>query len=164
MIRCGDPQSKEDIQSSDKAATVYMKGPFIYVAEQAKSKQTERKRGLLLWSDEIIRDLIKPNWSVKTDINLTAMLHMYQTLWVWLICFIFREIAQKRRHWKILEFSYFKVVFKCWCFIALKVMSLLGKRFIGFTVCVCVWGVYHLYGPVEASVVFSLKEIQVLNS
>lgn len=43
-------------------------------------------------------------------------------------------------------------------------MSLLGKRFIGFTVCVCVWGVYHLYGPVEASVVFSLKEIQVLNS
>lgn len=48
MIRCGDPQSKEDIQSSDEAATVYMKGPFIYVAEQAKSKQTERKRGLLL--------------------------------------------------------------------------------------------------------------------
>lgn len=47
MIRCGDPQSKEDIQSSDKAATVYMKGPFIY-ADQAKSKQTERKRGLLL--------------------------------------------------------------------------------------------------------------------
>lgn len=106
MIRCGDPQSKEDIQSSDKAATVYMKGPFIYVAEQAKSKQTERKRGLLLWSDEIIRDLIKPNWSVKTDINLTAMVHMYQTLWVWLIFVLFSERSHKRddteRSWSFL--------------------------------------------------------------
>lgn len=83
-----------------------MKGPFIYVAEQAKSKQTERKRGLLLWSDEIIRDLIKPNWSVKTDINLTAMLHMYQTLWVWLIFVLFSERSHKRddteRSWSFL--------------------------------------------------------------
>lgn len=61
MIRCGDPQSKEEIQSSDTAATIYMKGPFIYVAEQAKSKQTDCKRGLLPLSDYIIRDLIKPN-------------------------------------------------------------------------------------------------------
>lgn len=146
MIRCGDPQSKEDIQSSDKAATVYMKGPFIYVAEQAKSKQTERKRGLLLWSDEIIRDLIKPNWSVKTDINLTAMLHMYQTLWVWLIFVLFSERSHKRddteRSW---SFLILKSCLNADALLHWKSWVLLGKRFIGFTVCVCVWGGFIIF-------------------